>query len=110
MDSIQKSKYLMLNYGLTLEAYTALLESQGGKCAICNDPDPTHRLCVDHIHVKGFKKMVPEDKVKYVRGILCFMCNTALKGFDKTVSGKSNRNRLNGTCRYFDRYALKGEL
>lgn len=110
MTPKQKDKYLIAKYGITIEEYYTLLLKQDNLCAMCKDPDPTHRLCVDHIHVKGFKKMKPEEKKKYVRGILCFMCNTSIKGFDRTISGDKNRARLEGAHRYFQQYALKGEI
>lgn len=54
-------------YGLTELAYTTLLESQGGGCAICRGD---FRLSVDHCHVTG-----------KIRGILCGHCNRGLGGF-----------------------------
>jgi hypothetical protein len=51
-------------YGLSIEDYEAMYERQGGKCALCGHPD---RLCVDHDHQTG-----------RVRGLLCYLCNTAL--------------------------------
>ena len=55
--------------GITDEGYQALLEAQGGKCAICGNPpkEGGRRLHVDHNHRTG-----------KVRGLLCFRCNRAL--------------------------------
>jgi hypothetical protein len=53
--------------GMWDDEYTALLESQGGGCAICGNPPKTRRLSVDHDHKTGA-----------VRGLLCFRCNRAL--------------------------------
>lgn len=106
-DYKQKDKRLFATYGITYIDYCMLLASQGSVCAICKQAHP--RMCVDHIHVLGFKKMLPEEKRKYVRGILCFMCNTGLKGFEKTKDGDRNRRQLEGTYKYFRKYALKGE-
>ena len=64
---------LKRKYGVTVSGYNALLESQGGACAICETDDPrartTHfkRFHVDH--VAGTKR---------VRGLLCHSCNMAL--------------------------------
>ena len=54
-------------YGITEAQYTALLEKQGGVCAICKQ-SPKGRLCVDHVH----------DATKRVRGLLCKPCNHAV--------------------------------
>jgi hypothetical protein len=99
-----KARRIYLTYGLEYEEYL-VLKKDG--CMICGTKEG--RLCVDHIHQAGFKKMLPEEKRKYVRGILCFLCNTALKGFDKTKDGKKNRQRLEGTYQYFKEFSLKGE-
>jgi hypothetical protein len=60
-------------YGISLEDYDALLEQQGGVCAICKQPEARQLqgrpapLVVDHDHVTG-----------KVRGLLCHSCNTPL--------------------------------
>ena len=107
LDKI-KDKRLYKTYGIHIDYWQALLESQGGGCAICKRKDG--RLCVDHIHQKGYKKMPPEEKIKYVRGILCFLCNTGLKGFERTSDGGRNRRSLIGTFEYFQVHCLKGEI
>jgi hypothetical protein len=53
--------------GITDDAYTALLEAQGGHCALCPATPKTRRLSVDHDHKTGA-----------VRGLLCHRCNRAL--------------------------------
>lgn len=51
--SIRKN-HLKQNYGLTLEDYDRMLESQGGVCAICGDPPRDDiALHVDHCHDTG---------------------------------------------------------
>ncbi len=60
--------WLKRRYGLTLAAYTAMLESQGGVCKICGGgPKCKGRLYVDHCHRTGT-----------VRGLLCSYCNSAI--------------------------------
>jgi hypothetical protein len=60
-------------YGITVEAYDAMLEQQKGVCAICGNGqtavsrDGIKRLHIDHCHAEG-----------RVRGLLCLKCNTAL--------------------------------
>lgn len=71
---------LMNEYGLSREAYDALVIAQSGRCAICALPKP---LFVDHHHGLG-----------HVRGLLCSQCNTGLGVFfDSTAN-------LESACRY----------
>ncbi|MGX1632740.1 endonuclease VII domain-containing protein [Streptomyces albidoflavus] len=58
--------FLDKRYGLTMEAYQALVADHAGRCAICNDA-PEQRLHIDHDHKSGV-----------VRGLLCRGCNHAL--------------------------------
>jgi hypothetical protein len=57
-------------FGLEPEDYDAMLEAQGGVCAICGQPETVVRygqvqpLSVDHDHKTG-----------QVRGLLCHRCN-----------------------------------
>lgn len=62
-------------YGLSLEQYDAILESQGGVCMICSGTTKG-RLMVDHCHETGA-----------VRGLLCSGCNTALGLFGDNEAG-----------------------
>lgn len=62
-------------YGITPEQYLAMLDEQGGVCAICGHDEPNEhgrtgtkfRLSVDHCHETG-----------RVRGLLCQKCNRAI--------------------------------
>lgn len=66
-------------YGMTIDAYDRMLESQGGSCAIClktsasvdKRTNKPRRLAVDHCH-----------QTMRVRGLLCTGCNTALGAMD----------------------------
>ena len=43
-----------------------------GRCPICEREFTSElRPVIDHEHVKGFKKMKAEKKVKFIRGLLC---------------------------------------
>lgn len=58
-------------YGLTEEAFAAMLEKQGGVCAICHKECVVYsRLCVDH-----------DKETEVVRGLLCNHCNSGLGKF-----------------------------
>lgn len=65
-----KDKTLQKMYGISLNDYYEMLESQGGGCAICGRHYSNKRssfLSVDHNHKSG-----------RVRGLLCSRCNKAL--------------------------------
>lgn len=59
-------------------------------CFVCGKMPKTGRLCIDHEHVKGWKKMPPEERKLYVRGLLCWFCNHTYVGRAITIE-KSKR-------------------
>lgn len=71
LDYLYRSKF-----GISWERYQSILQSQGGRCAICNREPDKQRLSVDHDH-----DCCP-DKSKScgdcVRGLLCSDCNFGL--------------------------------
>lgn len=50
--------------------YDRMLAAQDGHCALCPNTAGTRRLHIDHDH-----------RTMRVRGLLCFRCNTALRGY-----------------------------
>ena len=79
-----KRKYLLRKFNMTLEEYKALLNKQGGVCAICGEKEQVLRraksgqemLAVDHCHETG-----------KIRGLLCFKCNTGIGALGDSVEG-----------------------
>lgn len=71
----QPAPATLRKYGLTPELWNRLAASQGFACFVCLRQPSTGRLCVDHEHVKGWKKLPPEERRRYVRGLLCWTCN-----------------------------------
>lgn len=71
-------QYWLKMYGLDQASYAAMLEAQGGVCAICQQPERVidsrtgepRRLSVDHCHTTG-----------KVRGLLCGHCNRGIGQF-----------------------------
>ena len=64
------AKKIMKQYGLSVDRFNEIFESQDSKCCICGSIDPGRkgtRWLVDHCH-----------NTNRVRGILCHRCNTAL--------------------------------
>ena len=76
----------LATYGLTQDEWIALLKAQDWKCPIClqgNDRPKTGRQALwntDHEHVPRWAQMPPEERKKYVRGILCYHCNRRVLG------------------------------
>ena len=62
-------------YGLTPEDVAHMWEKQAGRCPLCFVPLETKVWVIEHEHVKGFKKMPPEQKAQYFRGLLDGWCN-----------------------------------
>lgn len=71
-------------YGMDLDAFEALLASQGGGCGICGVPrrPDEYRLSIDHDH-----QCCPGSLScgKCIRGILCPNCNRGLGLFGEDV-------------------------
>lgn len=90
----QRGYMIKCLYGITQEEFDALLESQGGVCAICGGLPPTHdhaaigQWNVDHDHDTGV-----------VRGILCSACNIGIGKLGDSVE------RLEAAISYLRRAA-----
>lgn len=78
-----RNNRLKSRYGITTEQRSALLDAQGGLCAICGSGDV--KLFVDHCHNTGD-----------VRGLLCRGCNSMI-GFAGDLS-----ERLIAGARYLE--------
>lgn len=77
-------------YGLSMEDWLTILEEQSWVCPIMNIVPSSGRFVVDHEHVKGFDKMPPEEKRKYVRGIVSWYANHAYLGRGISVERAAN--------------------
>lgn len=75
------------SYGLTREEFEAILEAQGGGCAICKTKEPGKqhgRWVVDHDHACCADR---KSCGSCIRGLLCTRCNVGLGSFgDDTAS------------------------
>lgn len=88
-----KGRYLKKHYGIGLADYTAMLEKQDNRCAICgNHHDGNRALAVDHCH-----------ETKRVRGLLCTNCNRGLGHY------RDDPVLLENAARYL-RHHSNGEL
>jgi hypothetical protein len=67
------TKATLSKYGLTELEWRALYARQRGKCGVCGtSPERFH---IDHEHARGWKRMPPAERKKYVRGLACPRCN-----------------------------------
>lgn len=91
----RKFKSHIAQFGLTIESYELMVESQKNLCAICLQPetrkDPKNdricRLCIDHCH-----------KTDKVRELLCHGCNTGIGKF------KDDIELLNRAIAYLEKH------
>ncbi len=68
-----RKKHFKTKYGITLEDYENMFQSQNGVCKICKNKCSTGKnLAVDHCHETG-----------KVRGLLCAKCNVNLGRIEK---------------------------
>lgn len=67
--ALRRNALLKKVYGITIEQFAEMAETQGYKCAACNTDKPggTGSWHVDHCH-----------KSDVVRGLLCWRCNVML--------------------------------
>jgi len=77
-------------YGLSEGEWKGILDAQGGVCAICEVEPKKERLCIDHFHEKGWKKLPPELRKTFVRGLVCWFCNHYLLGRGVTIKKAEN--------------------
>lgn len=91
-----KNASLKKMFGIGLEQYNAMLEQQGGVCAICGKTDKRihHRtnrpmnLAVDHCH-----------KTQKVRALLCSPCNHGIGNFNEDIA------LMQSAIRYLEKHA-----
>lgn len=101
LQLLTPSPATLKKYGLSLAEWTVMAEAQGSACAVCKQIPKKGRLCIDHEHVKKWKKMPPEQRKLYVRGLLCFRCNTTFVGRGITVE------RSEGVTTYLKNYQAR---
>jgi Recombination endonuclease VII len=72
--TIERDRQYRKRYGITLDDYNRMLETQAGKCAICSTTTAGKKgqaFAVDHCHVTN-----------QVRGLLCIKCNARLGWYE----------------------------
>ncbi|MGQ0847486.1 MAG: endonuclease VII domain-containing protein [Sporichthyaceae bacterium] len=75
VSAAARGRNWLAKYGITAGEYDAILEAQGGHCAICNRANGrTKKLAVDHDHALE----AAYGPRASVRGLLCGPCNRML--------------------------------
>jgi hypothetical protein len=87
--AIYRESHFKRAYGISVAQRDAMLEAQGGVCAVCGSGEPGTKKGwhVDHCH-----------KTKKVRGILCHGCNAA------AGHAKDDPSRLRQIAAYLERH------
>jgi len=98
MPSLPTQKTLD-KYGLNENDWYDIYNRQDGRCGTCGIIPSTGRFNIDHQHgIRGWKKMSPERRKTYVRGLLCYRCNRFLMGPGITVQ------TARGMVRFLEEY------
>ena len=74
-------KLNLRRYGLTIETFAAMLEAQGGVCAVCGRTEPGGQGVwhVDHDHSCCNTRKTSCGRC--IRGLLCTRCNIGIGNF-----------------------------
>lgn len=98
---VKPGKNTLRHYGMTEGEWVDIVVAQGRCCAICLRVPKSGRLMIDHEHVPKWKRMTRTEKRKYVRGIICSMCN------GKCVNKHVTLERAVAVVRYLREYARR---
>lgn len=76
-NAVNRMRERVTLYSISIEEYRGMLESQDGRCAICNTDTPGGQGSwhIDHDHESG-----------NVRGLLCTKCNSGLGYFKDNMA------------------------
>ena len=86
-------------YGLSEEEWIDLYNLHDGCCHVCLEPFlEGRRVYTEHEHVKGWKKMPPEKKKLYVRGLAHWICN------NRILTAGVTAEKLRNAADYLERY------
>lgn len=66
----------LAKYGWDVDRFVMAVHVQGGRCACCGTVPTKGRLCIDHFHAKGWKKMPREQRRLHIRGLVDWWCNS----------------------------------
>ena len=84
--TLERGYRIKSRYGLSLEDWRVLFESQGSVCALCQSSDP---------HFKGGWHTDHDPVTQKVRGILCYPCNRKLGTYEQMKNNTTVQAYLN---------------
>ncbi len=91
------SSTTLKKYGLSESDWWQLYNKHQGKCHVCLK-ETKGRLVIEHEHVKNWKKMPPEQRRLFVRGLADWICNFRILTRGVTLE------RLRNAVRYLEEY------
>jgi len=77
-------------YGLTALDWLIMLDEQSWVCPIMGVTPSTGRFVIDHEHVPGWEKLPPDERKKYVRGLVSWYANHAYLGRGISIERAAN--------------------
>ena len=94
----------LAQYGMDERDFRDLAVPQGWACGVCGNLPDSGRLFIDHEHVVGWKKMPPQERRKYIRGLACYRCNRFI------LNARITFKLLRLAADYLERYERAKEL
>lgn len=95
---IEPAPSTLSRYGLSLREWRSLCRRAGGVCEVHGGLPASKKLNIDHEHVPGWKRKTGVERKRFVRGLVCAVCNH----YVLTRWADANRHRL--AADYLDRY------
>jgi hypothetical protein len=92
------TKATLDRYGLTLAAWKRLAPKDD-VCPICTQVK--EKWHIDHHHERGWGQMAPQQRVLFVRGIVCARCN--MRYLPRGINARIARNIAD----YLDRFEAR---
>jgi len=96
------TKRTLDRYGLTDAEWLQLLAGQGWCCAVCKKTG--QKWNTDHEHVPGWAKLPPDERKRFVRGVLCWFCNKF------SVQSNLTAKQAASVAAYLERYEARRDL
>lgn len=84
------TKATLKKYGLSEQEWKIQWLLQGERCPICRRSGDETVFVIDHEHRAGWKKMPPEKRKLFIRGIICSYCNQRRVGRGVTTETAYN--------------------